>query len=247
MAPTSEETQRRFDTYERIATPVLLVNGFVYLGSFVALLTDRDPVAVVLFQASWVVFVIDYVVMVLLAPNRVRWIASHLLYLVALVFPPLRILLLFLLAYRALSRHNSPLRDRVGFVAVYVTTMIVVFGAYFVWQFERGNPGANIRTYGESLWWAIVTITTVGYGDYVPVTVGGRIVATVVLLNGIAAIAVLTGIVVSFFSDARAKAASNPEHSAPPAREPIGAASRDLSDHEPRLASESPKTEGPED
>lgn len=211
----ADARQRRFDTYQRIATAPLLVNGVVYLSTFVVLLTDRDEVAEVLFKVSWVVFGIDYVIMVVLAPVRWRWIVTHILYLVALVFPPLRVIMLVLLAHRAARSRASPLRDRVGLLALYCTAVIVVFGAFFVWRFERGQPGATIQTYGESLWWAVVTITTVGYGDYVPVTVGGRVVATIVLANGLLAIAVLTGVIVSFFTPNTRGRRASPDRSDP--------------------------------
>jgi len=65
--------------------------------------------------------------------------------------------------------------------------------------FEQHAPGANIRNFGDALWWAVVTVTTVGYGDKYPVSPGGKGVAVVLLLVGIGLIGVLTATVASYF------------------------------------------------
>lgn len=65
--------------------------------------------------------------------------------------------------------------------------------------FERHIAGSTIHNYPEALWWAIVTVTTVGYGDTYPVTAAGRGVAVVLMLVGIGLIGVLTATIASFF------------------------------------------------
>ena len=71
--------------------------------------------------------------------------------------------------------------------------VLVTFASIMILRFERRAPGATIRTGADSFWWALVTVTTVGYGDYVPVTFPGRILATVLMTFGIGIFAVLTG------------------------------------------------------
>jgi voltage-gated potassium channel len=68
-----------------------------------------------------------------------------------------------------------------------------------VYLYERHAPGSNIRTLGESVWWAIVTVTTVGYGDYVPVTTPGRFTACFLMAIGVLILAVVTAQVASSF------------------------------------------------
>ena len=65
--------------------------------------------------------------------------------------------------------------------------------------FEERTKGSNIHDYPDALWWAIVTVTTVGYGDRFPTTEGGRVVAVVLMLVGIGLIGVLTATVASVF------------------------------------------------
>ena len=66
-----------------------------------------------------------------------------------------------------------------------------------VLQFESRSPNANIQTGGDALWWAVVTITTVGYGDFFPVTALGRLTGFVVMLAGVGIIGALASILAS--------------------------------------------------
>jgi voltage-gated potassium channel len=97
------------------------------------------------------------------------------------------------LRVEAILKHHSLFRV---LIAACVTLLI---GAWLVMLFEEGAPGSNIHNYHDALWWAIVTVTTVGYGDRYPVTEGGRIVAAVLMLVGIGLIGVLTATVASVF------------------------------------------------
>ncbi len=85
-----------------------------------------------------------------------------------------------------------------GQYAVVITLLammvILVFASVLVLQFEGNDPNGNIKTGGEALWWAWVTMTTVGYGDFYPVTSGGRIVGSIVMLTGIGIIGALASI-----------------------------------------------------
>ena len=64
-------------------------------------------------------------------------------------------------------------------------SLIVVFGGIAVYLVEHEHTGANITNLANSFWWAVVTIATVGYGDYYPVTAAGRIIAIFMMLSGI--------------------------------------------------------------
>ena len=84
------------------------------------------------------------------------------------------------------------LKTNMGFVIpATLTLLIIFFGGIGVYLAEHEHQGANIVKLGDAFWWAVVTITTVGYGDYYPVTSVGRIIAIFVMFSGI-------GIVVSF-------------------------------------------------
>jgi len=68
---------------------------------------------------------------------------------------------------------------------------------FLVLQAERAAPSTNILTAGDAIWWAYVTITTVGYGDRFPVTIGGRLVGIMVMTNGVAVFATFAGLISS--------------------------------------------------
>jgi voltage-gated potassium channel len=82
----------------------------------------------------------------------------------------------------------------------FVIALILIFTiALLVLKAEQGNPQANITTYPNAVWWAFVTITTVGYGDYYPVTNLGRIFAIVLMFAGLGIIGVLSSYLASTF------------------------------------------------
>lgn len=91
--------------------------------------------------------------------------------------------------------------DNRGRYAVFITLLaallVLAVSSVLVLQFESKSSDANIRTGGQALWWAVVTITTVGYGDYYPVTPGGRLTATVVMFCGVGIIGSLASILAS--------------------------------------------------
>uniref|UniRef100_UPI0013DEA46B potassium channel family protein n=3 Tax=Bacteria TaxID=2 RepID=UPI0013DEA46B len=66
---------------------------------------------------------------------------------------------------------------------------------------ERHADGATIVSFGDALWWALVTITTVGYGDLTPVTETGRLIAAGVMISGIALLGVVTATIASWIID----------------------------------------------
>jgi len=69
--------------------------------------------------------------------------------------------------------------------------MIIIMGAAIL-DIERNAPGSNIHTPMDALWWGLVTITTIGYGDKFPVTTEGRLVAAVLIIFGVAMISTIT-------------------------------------------------------
>ena len=103
-------------------------------------------------------------------------------------------LLRFLDEAQMLGRALRASARRIGVFLFFVVMAQVVLG-YLMVVIESGHPDTQFQTVGQGVYWAIVTMTTVGYGDFVPQTVLGRLLAAVVMLLGFGIIAIPTGIV----------------------------------------------------
>jgi voltage-gated potassium channel len=97
--------------------------------------------------------------------------------------------------------------------------VLVLNGAIIVYLFERHAPGSNIHTLGDAVWWSFVTVTTVGYGDFYPVTTWGRITACFIMGTGLLTLAVVTAQVASSFVGQAASRARPASQDDPAGRE----------------------------
>jgi voltage-gated potassium channel len=83
----------------------------------------------------------------------------------------------------------------VGFLVI----LVLEISSILMLPLEARSPDANITTGGDALWWGIVTVTTVGYGDQYPVTPGGRTVGVFVLITGVGLFGTFTGFLANAF------------------------------------------------
>ncbi len=97
------------------------------------------------------------------------------------------------------------------FITILLAGMVLSVASILVLQQESRSPDANIRTGGDAAWWGIVTITTVGYGDFFPVTTLGRLTAVFVMVAGIGIIGALASILASLLVSPPAPPEAGPE------------------------------------
>jgi voltage-gated potassium channel len=147
-----------------------------------------------------------------LAIDKRRFVIHHLLDLAMVAVPILRPLRLarilrvvrFARVITVLSNGLTRARAMLAhhglrYVFVAVGTIVFVAAGLEVY-FERHSAGPTaIHSFGDALWWAVVTVTTVGYGDKVPLTGAGRWVATTLMFTGIGLVGVLTATIASYF------------------------------------------------
>jgi voltage-gated potassium channel len=79
-----------------------------------------------------------------------------------------------------------------------IAIVMVLFSSIAILQVENA-PNSNIKTAEDAIWWAWVTVTTVGYGDKYPVTTEGRIIASVLMAVGVGVLGTFTGLMASWF------------------------------------------------
>ncbi len=107
------------------------------------------------------------------------------------------------------KRIISEITDNRAQMAIYLVVVLVVLvlqiGGVWVLRFESQNPDANIVNGSDALWWGFVTITTVGYGDYYPITAGGRMIGVALMVCGVGIFSVFTGFIANSFLAPRKK------------------------------------------
>jgi voltage-gated potassium channel len=151
--------------------------------------------------ATYLVFVVDYGARLYLADPRGRWFVRHLFDLAIIVLPFLRPLRLLSLAVviEVLGRAvGDTFRGRVIVYTVGGVVVIVYTASLAMLQIERHQPGTKIHDLGDAVWWAITTVTTVGYGDVTPVSGEGRVIAVALMVAGVSLLGVVTATLASW-------------------------------------------------
>ncbi|MEE4023287.1 potassium channel family protein [Gordonia sp. PKS22-38] len=160
-----------------------------------------DTILDVVIFASWVCFAIDYVVRLSVAPHRGSWFIRHLADLAIVVLPmlrPLRLLRLLILVGVLQKALGSAIRGRVVLYTAASAMLLIYVASLAIYETEGQLPDATITSFGDAVWWSMTTVTTVGYGDYSPITLTGRVIAGFLMLGGISVIGVVTATIASW-------------------------------------------------
>ena len=205
-----------YDRFTRWTELPMLALSVVFLAVLVIPVLDETLPAgrldafAVTDTVVWAIFAADYLIRLALVPQPRRFVVRHIPDLIVIVVPVLRTLRLVRLirftrsgaVATRLTQHSRAHLHVSAAIRIAATAIIVMFvGAVGMLDVERHAAGANIRTFGDAVWWALTTLTTVGYGDRFPVTIEGRLIAAVVMLTGIAVLGVVTASMAAWFVD----------------------------------------------
>jgi voltage-gated potassium channel len=150
----------------------------------------------------WLAFALDLIYGIYKAESKKQFLKSHPLELASVLLPFLRPLRLM----RVISFGSLALQ-KVAIGRQFAITVKVAVSAVFISYIaaiqitisERSVEGSNIKTFSDGLWWAVTTVTTVGYGDRYPTTTEGRILAVLLMITGISLVGVITASVAAWF------------------------------------------------
>lgn len=197
---TDPATYTRREQYEEASSLPVFAFALLFVVGLIEVVSGGGDTSTgrLLIAISWVAFAIDLAIRWTLSSDRRRFPREHWFEVVAIVIPFFRLGMVVYVFLR-LARRRGRLVQKVQVYAAYLTILIIVFGALLVLAVERDYPGSNIQNYGDAIWWAVVTVTTVGYGDFVPVSPEGRSVAVLMLINGVVLISVVTAIIAARF------------------------------------------------
>jgi voltage-gated potassium channel len=213
LAGTATEVPDRRQKIERIERAIrfpmaVLGVAWAVIGIIVVTTNSRGlaPEALVttLF-VIWFVIVVECALRYVVVPDRRGYFSSRRVEPAMIVLPVFQVWRLAgvermtVLQREGAERFLAILRHRSLFRVLLAAGALLFLGAWLVLLFENHAVGSNIHSYKDALWWAVVTVTTVGYGDRFPVSDGGRLVAVVLMFVGIGLIGILTATVASFF------------------------------------------------
>jgi voltage-gated potassium channel len=211
----SAQALERFE--RQTAWPMLVLSLAIIPLLVIPLVVELSPTQEsVVFALDWIIwaaFAVEYGIRLCLSPAKGRFMRSNVIDLVVVVVPflrPLRIarsarMLRLLRAARVgafLLRGIDAIRDVLTrhklHYTLLVATVVTVACGVLVAELERGSADANIHSIPDGLWWAVTTVTTVGYGDAFPTTGAARGVAVVLMLVGVGLFGLLAASLASF-------------------------------------------------
>lgn len=206
--PTPRPDQARREEFlgklERLTELPLHILAFVMIPLLVGpflwdLSAEEEATFAALDAFIWAVFAAVLVLKTIVAPQSLHYLRQNWLEVLIVVLPffrPLRILRILLLGTRTFIGFRRAVH--VDYLIIYAVGLVMI-SATVVLSVEQDVQGSTINTFRDALWWAVVTVTTVGYGDLVPVTAAGRGMAFVLMLGGIAFLSGITANLASLF------------------------------------------------
>ena len=151
---------------------------------------------------SWGAFASDLLYGLSTAKNKKSFLLKHPLDIAAVLLPflrPLRLLRVISFGGLAIQKVAIGRQFAITIKVLLASIFVAYISAIQITIAERTVDGSNIKNFGDGLWWAITTVTTVGYGDRYPTTTEGRLIAIALMIMGISLMGVITASVAAWF------------------------------------------------
>jgi voltage-gated potassium channel len=193
----------RLEAYENRTSTLMFILALVFVIIFAIEVLDENlgnfesTLLSIVSYLIWISFAVDLTIRTILAPQHLHYLLHHPLDVIAVVVPAfraLRILRILTAAQWMFTRGERMPLTNIALTVISAVSLLAFMGALAVLDAERADPNANIVTFGDAFWWALVTMSTVGYGDFYPVTFTGRAVAVGLMAVGIGLLAGLAGL-----------------------------------------------------
>lgn len=150
----------------------------------------------------WLAFAVDLIYGIWKAKDKKSYLKHHPLEVASVLLPflrPLRLMRVISFGSLAIQKVAIGRQFAITFKVALTSLFIAYISAVQITIIERVVEGSNIKDFGDGLWWAITTVTTVGYGDRFPITTEGRFLAVLLMIMGISLVGVITASVAAWF------------------------------------------------
>jgi voltage-gated potassium channel len=151
---------------------------------------------------SWIAFAVDLLFGMYKSAHKIQYLKKHPLEVLAVALPflrPLRLLRFISFGTLVFERVNLGKSIAITFKVIVTALFLTYLAGIEITMAERGEPGATIQGVGDGFWWAITTLTTVGYGDIYPTTTEGRLIAVGLMVSGICVLGFISATVAAWF------------------------------------------------
>ena len=206
----SETDLKKLERWERDTRTLLVMSAILPIVVALSRATTESWISITVNLAAWGVFIADLVVHMRYIKGYVRTGTGIFDLVVVILTAPWFLIpgfqnaevlqlarLARLLRLLAVTPSARRIGERLGKVGVFAGGMLL-FCSWVAYHSEHPtNPG--FATFGDALWWGIVTLTTVGYGDIVPKTQQGRFAGVFLMVTGVATLGIISGTLASFF------------------------------------------------